>query len=103
MEKVPYRPIGLVKAALETLGFEISHCYEDLIFLNHNAFLLRMEQRGEEVSLLFNSEADEDSRDELSASLANAGKEFHLNIARAGTYTIVPNDENETLDIHFSD
>lgn len=28
----PFRPLGILKMALETIGFEGSHCYDDLVF-----------------------------------------------------------------------
>lgn len=38
---VPYRPLGLVKEALEQIGIEVSYAYEDLVFIQHNHFLLQ--------------------------------------------------------------
>lgn len=38
---LPYRPLGMVKAMLETIGIEITYSYEDLIFIQHNHFLLQ--------------------------------------------------------------
>lgn len=103
MEDVPYRPLGLIKTTLENLGFEVSHCYDDLIFVNHNAFLLRMEEEGQNVSLLFNTESTPEIRGDISNTLAEAGKLANLNITRRGTYKIVADEENATLDIHFSE
>jgi hypothetical protein len=103
METVPYRPLGLIKTILEKLGYEISHCYEDLIFVNHNAFLLRMEEKGEDVSVLFNVDCTPAACEEATKSLFDAGREMHLNITPAGTYEIVPDEENATLDIHFNE
>ena len=95
MESVPYRPLGLIRTTLETLGFEVSHCYEDLVFLNHNAFLLRMEERGENVSVLFNVDS--------SPAIHEAGKAVNLKFSPSGTYQIIANEDNGTLDIHFNE
>lgn len=54
----PFSPLGILKMALKTIGHEGSHCYDDLVFIEHNAVLLRMGQKGEEVSLFFNTESD---------------------------------------------
>lgn len=43
---VPYRPLGLVKEALEQIGIEISYAYEDLVFIQHNHFLLQFGKTG---------------------------------------------------------
>ena len=73
-QPVPFRPLGILKMLLETLGFEVTHCYEDLVFIEHNAFLMRMEAKGEAVSLFFNTESDRDKRDEIEALLKTRAK-----------------------------
>ncbi|MGW8194848.1 MAG: hypothetical protein ACWGOX_11335 [Desulforhopalus sp.] len=99
---IPYRPLGLIKELLETLGFAVTHCYEDLIFMEHNAFLLQMGDKGEEVKVIFNVDCEVDKREEIGKQLSAAGKEFGLQIAVQGTYTISANEEDSTLDIEFS-
>lgn len=102
MNTIPHRPLGLIKAILENIGFTISHCYEDLVFIEQNAFLLRMEKKGENVSLFFNKESTLDARQEIHSLAQAAGKAEGLNLSRIGTYTLTAN-HNDTLDIHFSD
>ena len=102
-EPVPFRPLGIVKTLMETLGFEVTHCYEDLIFVEHNAFLLRMEAKGQEVSLLFNTESDVDKREEIEELLKNAGKTHNLAISCSGTYQMTANETEGTINILFLD
>ena len=100
---VPFRPLGILKMLLETLGFEVTHCYEDLVFVEHNAFLMRMEAKGEEVSLLFNTESDLDKRDEIEELLKNEGKAHNLIISSSGTYQMIPNEADGTINIEFKE
>lgn len=100
-QTVPYRPLGILKTLMENLGFEVSHCYEDLVFLAHNAFLLRMEDKGEEVSLLFNMDSDPGKRHEISELLAAEGKKHHLIISSPGTYRITANEGDDTINLEF--
>ncbi|NOR23489.1 MAG: hypothetical protein GQ542_03715 [Desulforhopalus sp.] len=100
-EPIPFRPLGILKTILETIGCEVTHCYEDLVFVEHNAFLLRMEAKGEEVSLLFNTESDVDKRDEIEELLNNAGKTHNLVISCSGTYQMTPNETDVTINIEF--
>ena len=102
-QPVPFRPLGILKMVLETLGFEVTHCYEDLVFIAHNAFLMRMEAKGEEISLFFNTLSDLDKRDEIEALLKNEGKTHNLIISRSGTYQITPNGADGTINIEFKD
>jgi len=98
---IPYRPLGIIKAFLESLGHQVTHCYEDLVFIEHNAFLLRMEEKGEDVGLFFNSESEPDKRAEITAALISNGKHFQLNIQRRTTYRLRANAEDESLTLEF--
>lgn len=100
---VPYRPLGILKTLMETLGFEVTHCYEDLVFVEHNAFLLRMEKKGEEVSLLFNTESDVDKRDAIAARFTAEGKVHNLVISCAGTYQMTPSEADGTITLEFQE
>ncbi len=102
-DPVPFRPLGIIKMLLETLGFEVTHCYEDLVFIEHNAFLLRMEEKGEEVSLLFNTDSDIDKRNEIEELLKNAGNEYNLRISCSGTYQMTACEADGTINIEFKE
>lgn len=54
------RQLGLVREALTTAGMDISYAYEDLIFLEHNGFLLQFTGQEHELLVHTNSDADED-------------------------------------------
>ncbi len=100
---VPYRPLGILKTLLETLGFEVTHCYEDLVFVENNAFLLRMEEKGEEVSLLFNAESDVDKRNAIAERFTTEGKIHNLVISCAGTYQLTAGEADGTLTLLFQE
>jgi hypothetical protein len=102
-EKIPYRPIGILKTLLNSLGFEVSYYYEDLIFVGHNAFLLRMEEKGEEVSLLFNTESDIDKRAEIAQLFATEAKKYGLVISSPGTYQMTANEADGTINLVFQE
>jgi hypothetical protein len=88
---------------VEHLGFQVTHCYEDLVFIEHNAFLLRMEEQGEEVSLFFNSESDVDKRDEIAELFKTEGKAHQLVISSSGTYQMIPNEADGTIQLEFQE
>ena len=98
---IPFRPLGIIKTFLESLGHQVTHCYEDLIFVEHNAFLLRMEEKGEDVGLLFNSESEADKRAGIAATLISAGRHYRLNIRQQGTYRLTANETNDSLSLEF--
>ncbi len=99
-QPIPYRPLGILKNVLDSLGFQVTHCYEDLVFVEHNAFLLRMEEKGEEVSLFFNTDSEADKRAGIAEALYSAGSRYRLAITTKGTYRLTPNERNKnSLDL----
>ena len=100
-QAVPYRPLGLVKNLMECLGFVISHSYEDLIFIEHNAFLLRMEEVGEKVSIIFNDDSDKDKRAGIAEAVRLEGIKHNLEVSEQGTYTMKANEAGDSFDIVF--
>jgi len=98
---VPHRPLGLIKQLVETHGFSVTHCYEDLIFIEHNAFLLQMGEKGADVSLVFNVDCTPDMIIKIEQALVAAGQKAGLIITAQGNYRLTPNSENDTLDIEF--
>ena len=88
LDNIPYRPLGIVKGALETLDVEITYVYEDLIFIKHNHFLLQFGEIGEKMFFYRNSEIKIDEAmgqfEILSASLSGEG----LELTYQGSYTL---------------
>lgn len=33
LQAIPFRPLGILTTALESLGYQVTHCYEDLVFI----------------------------------------------------------------------
>ena len=100
--EIPYRPLGLIIEAIESMGLEVTHAYEDLVFVSHNAFLLRMGSKGEMVHMYFNEESEPDKRPLLHEQLSSLGAERGLKILWSGTYTMEQRDD-EHVDIHFAE
>lgn len=91
---------NLVAAAT---GLEVSHVFEDLVFIEHSAFLIQFDQeKNTRMNLYFNTDcSDFDSR-KLSQSLHSAAQVEGVTLIPAGKFTMkqVPNKEEFT--IHFS-
>ncbi len=97
---IPLRPLGLIKQMIDETGLSVTHVWDDLVFIEHNAYILQMGEKGEDVLLHFNTESDEDKRDEITATLMLLGKESGLKVNRAGTYSLKQRDD-ENIDIEF--
>lgn len=100
MEEIPVRPLGLIKELIDTTGLNITHVYEDLVFIEHNAFILQMGEKGEDVKIVFNTESVEDKRPEIQEELTKRAETFGLKLTSGGTYALTEGEDN-TLDIEF--
>ena len=98
---VPYRPLGYIREVLESMGLDVTYAYDDLVYVEHNSFLLRMAERGELVYLYFNTESTPEERDGIAEQLREAGRQRELDIVRKGTYTMTSNPEDETISMRF--
>ena len=98
---VPYRPLGHIREVIDAMGLEVTHAFDDLVFIEHNAFLLQMEEIGENVSLYFNTESDESARAEITEKLIEAGKAQELKISPQGTYSIVEGNSDDSFQLAF--
>lgn len=98
---VPYRPLGLIKEMIETIGLEVTYVYDDLVFIQHNAFLLQMGKEGENVTVRFNVDSNPQARSELTARLQRAGTPLSLNIAEQGLFRLNESPEEENIQIEF--
>ena len=98
---IPFRPITRVKDMLNSIGQEMSYCYEDLVFLDHNAFLLQMGEKGEDLYVHFNRDCPEKERGPLLGKLKDAGAMQDLKVRFRGEYTLAPNEGDKEISIQF--
>jgi|GEM_PF-125920 len=98
---VPYRPLGLIKELLESVNLELTYMYEDLIFVEHNAFLLQMGEKGEDLFIWFNSESTAEARPEILNRLERMATQLSLKLIARGIYTMHQNDVSESLQLEF--
>lgn len=100
---VPLRPLGYIRKLVNAVGLDITHAYEDLVYIEHNAFLLQMGDSGEIVNLYFNTESDVEQRDTIADRLKTEGQARQLKIIRKGLFTMRQKSDGENIEIQFFD
>ncbi len=77
MEQFQFRPLGKLKNVIENLDVDISHTYEDLVFLEHTAYIIRFDDKiFNNLYLHFNEECpDNDAKDIFANFKKHAVKE----------------------------
>ena len=94
------RPLGIVKEILESAGMGLSYAHEDLVFLEHNGFLLQFGDKEQEVLIHVNEEADEQELAPALALLQSKAKENHMVFTIGDHYRLSQADE-ENINIEF--
>lgn len=97
----PLKPLGIIKDMLDGIGFEITYAYDDLIFIEHNAFLLQMGKSPEDIWLYFNTDSTMEKRIDITNLLKECGRQYRFIVDRKGTYTILPDAHQKNLQLQF--
>ena len=98
---MPYRPLGLVREMLASMGLTPTYAFEDLVFVEHNAFLLQFEDEGETVGLHVNAECPDPELDPLVGRAVQAGAAVGLTVVMRGRYEMRANEGDDTFSVHF--
>jgi len=96
------KPLGLVKTIVEEAGMGISYAYDDLVFLEHNSFLLQFTDNDGKMLVHVNSEAEETAVHGDIKRLQEAACTHAMQWSRGGHYTLVPDGE-DSIRIEFTD
>jgi sRNA-binding carbon storage regulator CsrA len=94
------RQLGIVKEIVESAGMGISYTYEDLVFIEHNAFLLQFTDKGNEMLIHVNQEADGLAIQGDIARLKTEASTRKM-IFREGIYYTVNQGDEENIHLEF--
>jgi hypothetical protein len=94
------KPLGIVTNIVESAGMGISYAYEDLVFLEHNAFLLEFTANDKELLIHTNSEAEENGIKDSIAKLKTVAVTYGMTFTDGGLYTLTQADD-ENIRIEF--
>jgi hypothetical protein len=96
-------PVGKVMNWLEASDFKVSYLYEDLVFVESNAFLIHFDQsEPPEVQILTNSECDSVKAAELKGLLLIEAQKHEIKPVSAGRFTLSQKNDEE-IEIWFED
>jgi hypothetical protein len=99
-EDTEARPLGKITAILTDLGLEVTYAYDDLVFVQHSAFLLQFTDTPNELKLFTNSECDPVEANTVASSIVLAFDQERFVADPAGKYTLSQNADN-TLQLKF--
>jgi hypothetical protein len=95
------KPLGKVRELVEAAGMAISYAYDDLVFLDHNAFLLQFDEDGRTVFIHTNSEADIGETSEGVSRLQKTAKTANDIVMVDGLFYTLIQLEDNSISIEF--
>jgi len=97
-------PLGQTKTIIEQVGLDITWVWEDLVFVEHNPFLIRFDPKSpRHLHIHFNTECEAAAVTKLKSALQNAAKEEGLRLSVDEKFTLRPKEggEKEEFDVVF--
>lgn len=89
-------PLGIAKEVVEAVDLEISYAYDDLVFVEHNPFLLQYDERSpKSFNLFFNRECDEVHAANLEKRLIGAAADREFALENCGSYALSESAEGD--------
>lgn len=99
---ITFRPLAEVKMMLEETGNDVSYAYDDLIFVEHTAFLIQFDdEKPGNLKLFFNTEVNQADSDAIQENLTPAAKKRKLNLVDSGYFKLKQKEDVEELEILF--
>ena len=96
-------PVGKVMNWLEAAGFTVSYLYEDLVFVESNAFMIHFDQSDSpEIQILTNTDCDSAKAAALEKLLMAEAPKHELEPVSGGRFTLSQKNDQE-IDIRFED
>ena len=85
---------------LAGMGLTPTYAFEDLVFVEHNAFLLQFED--ETVGLHVNIECPDPELEPLVRRAVQAGAAVGLTVVMRGRYEMRANEDDDSFSVHFA-
>jgi hypothetical protein len=94
------RSLGKMTALLKNLDLEVTYAYDDLVFVQHSAFLLQFTDNPAQLKLFSNTDCDPKEAGAIISDVVGEFAKAGVDVLPSGRFSLKPND-NETLDIEF--
>lgn len=89
-------PLGKVMNWIEASGFTVSYFYEELVFIESNAFLIRFDEHDPgKITFHINSECDLSNAVALEKKLIKEAKNHGLHPVKGGQFNLSQKEEEE--------
>lgn len=102
MEKVPFMPLGKVLNVIQPTSLEVTYNYDDLVFVEHNPFIIRFDLEDTNlIHLHFNEDCNPQDAGKLAGIMQKAASLEGLKLHVDKQFSISANEKTEELEIKF--
>jgi len=96
------RPLGIAKEIIEETGLEVTYNYDDLVFVQHNPFMIQFDDdNSKNLKLFFNIDCEEKTAEKLEAQLKTSALQREFTITPSGKFEMTQKEGTEEIDIQF--
>jgi hypothetical protein len=103
MEKKPFMPLGKVLNIIQPTSLEVTYNYDDLVFVEHNPFIIRFDLKDSKlIHLHFNKDCEAKEAEKLTSIMKIAALNEEMNLHLDKKFVIEAKEETEELEIRFN-
>ncbi len=96
------RPLGKIMDIVGTLSLDVTYAYDDLVFIEHNAFMLRFDKNiANKVYLHFNIDCPLTDAKKIETSLMTSAKQEGVELIPDNNFNLISDNERKELKIEF--
>ncbi|WP_320169073.1 hypothetical protein [Maridesulfovibrio sp.] len=96
------RSLGIVKDILESIGLNITHSYDDLVFVEHNPFMIQFDDDNpSSLKIFFNADCEAGTVQKLEQVLTTAAGQRDFSIVKSGRFEMSQKEGTEEIEIKF--
>jgi hypothetical protein len=96
------RPLSEVKMMLEDAGTDVSYAYEDLVFVEHTAYLIQFDDENpSNLKLFFNADSSETDIAAEKRKLMPHAQKRKFTLMPSGKFKLKQKEDSEEIDILF--
>lgn len=96
------RPLGIATQIIQETELNVTYNYDDLVFIEHNPFIIQFDDENpENLNLFFNVDCEHDAAGKLEAQLKNAASRKGFTITTSGKFEMKQKQGTEQIDIKF--
>ena len=102
MEKKTFMPLGRVLNIIEPTSLEVTYNYDDLVFVEHNPFIIRFDDKDSQLIYLhFNNNLEAVEAERLTTILNKSTLNEGLKLKLDKKFTLTANEQTEEIEIKF--